>query len=227
MCFSTAASFASSAVLAVIGVASVKNVETKSQLLFACIPFLFSLQQLTEGFVWFTMLNPEYLYLQHIAIHIFIIFAQVVWTIYVPLSFYVMEKNAQRKKALRILVAIGIVPSVYISYCLFFYPISATIMPYHIHYNIDFPNLQASILGLFYFLPIILPSLISSVRRTSILGILLLVSFLFTKLYYNDYVISVWCFFSALISGLVVLILYELRIESKSNFVYKGNLISR
>jgi hypothetical protein len=51
MCFSASASFGAGIVLAVIGVATIKKREQPSQIYFATIPFLFSIQQVSEGFL--------------------------------------------------------------------------------------------------------------------------------------------------------------------------------
>lgn len=51
MCFSAAASFIAGTTLSAIGVATLRNTKTTSELPFAAIPLLFGLQQLTEGVV--------------------------------------------------------------------------------------------------------------------------------------------------------------------------------
>ena len=58
MCFSATASFGASAVLGVIGVAAVAKAKTKPQRLFASIPLVFAVQQLSEGFLWLSQNIP-------------------------------------------------------------------------------------------------------------------------------------------------------------------------
>jgi hypothetical protein len=215
MCFSANASFVASAILGVVGVASIKKIQIPSQVMFACIPIVFSFQQFIEGFVWITLTNNNYTGKQKIPIYLFVIFAQVVWPIWVPLSFLLIEKNIHRKKVLSIIVGIGSLLSLYHLYCLIFYNVSATITPNHIYYDLDFPKEIFLILNCFYFLTIIIPPFVSSNKRMSILGILLFISFLITKLYFNDYIISVWCFFAALISAVVFLIMKNLKEEDR------------
>jgi len=211
MCFSTTASFGASAILAIVGIASLKKVQTSSQLMFALIPIIFSIQQLTEAFVWISLTNPNYRHCQHIPIYIFVFFAQVLWTLWVPLSFFLIEKNIKRKSILLGLVAIGSAISIFHFYNLIFFNVNAAITPFHIFYDLDFPLRNNLIMESLYLICIIIPPLISSIKRTSMLGILLSASFLITKLYFNDYIISVWCFFAALISVLVLLIMKELK----------------
>lgn len=210
MCFSASASFGASAVLAVAGFASIKKVQTRSQLMFACIPLVFSIQQFTEGFVWISMTaeNSEW---RPIPMYIFLVFAQVIWPTWVPLSILLFEKDVARKKILQVIFCLGLMLSCYLAYCLVLYDVSASIRSHHIHYDLDFPVQYIPILSLFYFIPTIVPPFISSVKKMSLLGLLNFASFLVTKLFFGDFIISVWCFFAALISGVVYLILRETR----------------
>ena len=65
MCFSASASFGAGIVLAAIAVASIKQVQHKSQIVFACIPLFFSAQQFTEGLVWLSFSSPPNASLNH------------------------------------------------------------------------------------------------------------------------------------------------------------------
>ena len=98
MCFSAEASFAGSIIISAIGVAVVTKVHKPSQLLFACIPLFFGLQQFTEGVLWLTIPNPEYLGLQKFATNLFLVMADVLWPTLIPLSVLMMEENARKKK---------------------------------------------------------------------------------------------------------------------------------
>jgi hypothetical protein len=220
MCFSTAASFGSCAILAVAGVATLKKVEVSSQLLFAAIPIIFCIQQFIEGFVWITLTNHNYADWQNVPIYAFAFFAQVLWPVWVPLSFLLIEKSSNRKKVLLIFLIIGSLLSVYHAYCLLFYPTGAAITPYHIHYRLDFPQQYMMLNRIMYVLPVLIPPFISSLKKTSILGVLLLTSFLITKLYFDDYLISVWCFFAALVSAYVFLIMKDLKAKDNVSPVF-------
>jgi len=205
MCFSTTASFASFTVLTTIGVAGLKYITKPSQKFFAAIPFLFASQQLIEGFVWIGVLNNAAW--KTIPIHLFIFFAQVVWAFWVPYSILKMETQIKRIRIIKACLWIGIFLAVYISYCLLFYDTTAFISYYHVNYKLYFPHQYYPILGLLYLLPIIVPPIASSVAEIRLIGILLLLSFIITKLLFNDEVISVWCFFAAIISSIVYWVL--------------------
>jgi hypothetical protein len=205
MCFSTTASFASFAILTTVGAVGIKYVKKPSQKYFAAIPFLFATQQLIEGFVWIGILNNAAW--KTIPIHLFIFFAQVVWAIWVPLSILKMETKPNRIRVIKSCLWVGVILAIYISYCLLFYTTTAFITPFHVNYKLYYPHQYYPVLGLLYLLPIIVPPISSSVAEIRLIGILLLLSFIITKLFFHDEVISVWCFFAALISSIVYWVL--------------------
>jgi hypothetical protein len=217
MCFSLEASFVAGTVLSIIGVASISKVKKTSQLLFAALPFMFAIQQFTEGFVWLTLGGSEW---HKTAVTLFLIFAQVIWPVYVPLSILLVEKNVNHRKALWILLAMGILLSLYVVFSLLVYNISAIETPYHIHYEIGFPPEYMMVLGIVYFFPIVLPPFASGRKRMWILGLLNFTSFLIARLFFEDYLISVWCFFAALISTVVFLIMKDLNKEDRRAQIY-------
>ena len=53
----------------------------------------------------------------------------------------------------------------------------------------------------------VLPTFISSIPRMWSVGLPIAVSFLVAKALYPDYIISIWCYFAAIISVLVIFLL--------------------
>lgn len=213
MCFSAEASFTASAVLGVIGIITVKKVNHPSALAFACIPFLFSVQQLSEGIVWVSLSNKEYAFLQSISSYLFLIIAQIVWPTWVPLSILLLEKNEKRKNALRLILAIGVGISLYLTFCFLFYDIDAEISMHHIKYNLNFPHSKHLLWlgGLFYFIPTVVSTFVSSVKRMHFLGTFIMLSCITTLLFTTKYFLSIWCFFAAILSVLVLLVIVNLK----------------
>lgn len=74
MCFSASASFGAGVVLSTIGIITFKKTEAKSQLVFASIPFIFAVQQISEGFLWLALANPSYAFLEKFTSHAFVFF---------------------------------------------------------------------------------------------------------------------------------------------------------
>jgi hypothetical protein len=213
MCFSTSASFIAGGLLTVIGVATITKIKAPSQILFASLPLIFALQQFIEGFVWIGLSNTEYLSLVPVSTYMYVFFAQVLWPFYVPLSFLTIEKNKNRKIALYILLGIGLSISIYHLYCMFNFAVESRISPYHIQYKMDFALNKFLMVSYLYLTTIILPPFISSQKGTSLIGALLLLSFFLSKFYFEDFIISVWCFFAAIISLLVFQSMRKLEVK--------------
>jgi len=213
MCFSASASFGASAVLGVVGVATLTKVQTPSQAPFAAIPLLFGLQQASEGILWTMLGDNAYVSYQHIPAFIFLLFAQVVWPVWVPLSIMLVERREKQRRILKALTAIGAVISCYLAYCLIVYDVHAEIAGYHIHYFLNFPLATAWFSGIAYFIPTAVPPFVSSERRMRLLGVTILVSYVFTTVFYREYLLSIWCFFAAILSGIVFLVMDVLKKE--------------
>ena len=209
MCFSAEASFAGGVIISTIGVATVKEVHKPSQLVFASIPLFFGAQQITEGCLWLTLPNPEYGTVQMFSKYIFLIMAEVLWPMMIPLSVLFMEENKKRKRILRILLFMGVSVSLYYAFCLLFFNVTPQIMGYHIQYRTDFPKFSTALAFIVYFIASITPLFVSSIQRTHLLGILMFLSCVVTALFFWQYLASVWCFFAALISGVIFWILRD------------------
>ncbi|MEP6932253.1 MAG: DUF6629 family protein, partial [Flavobacterium sp.] len=208
-------------VLTVIGVASVRRVRHPSQTMFAMIPFIFAIQQFSEGFLWLSIPNEKWSYLQTSINYFYLIIAQILWPIWVPVALLLLEKEQTRKQIQRVLVAIGILVSVYLTYCLFNFDIRSEIDCYHIAYIQTYPETFRVLGGLLYIIATILPPFFSHIRRMSWLGITVLISYVVTTVFYESYLVSVWCFFASVISLSVYLIMSEIRTSHREQVYLK------
>ena len=200
MCFSASASFTAGAVLSVIGVVTIRKAQAPSQRPFAAIPLIFAIQQISEGFLWMALSNRGFEHLQQFTMYTFLFFAQVVWPFWVPFATLKFEERSERRKILIVLTAIGTIVSVYLGYCLVMYNVSATIEGLHISYLQDYPIQLGLTSAVFYLAATLAPAFFSSARYMWLLGAVIFVSYLITTIFYNDYVVSVWCFFASVIS---------------------------
>ena len=207
MCFSAEASFAAGVVLSAVGVASQKKVKKPNHRLFAAIPLLFGLQQFAEGVLWVTLKSGGHVWLQNAATYIFLIPALVIWPVMVPSSMWFMEKLRKRKRILAGLIVMGGMVSVFYTFCLISYNVTPQINNFHILYVDEFPRITVDIAYLFYITPTIAPLFISSVRRMWLFGVLILLSYLVTIIFFTHHLTSVWCFFAALVSVVIYRIL--------------------
>lgn len=217
MCFSATASFAGGVIISAIGIAVVTKVHKPSQLLFASIPLFFGLQQFTEGVLWLTIPNPDYAAVQKIATSIFLVMADVLWPTLIPLAVLMMESNARKRKIIRCLLFVGLSVSVYYSCCLLFLNVTPQIMGYHIVYNSDFPELIAIPVFILYLIATLTPLFISSIQRTHLMAVLMFFSCVVTAIFFTQYLTSVWCFFAALISGVIYWILSDAKKKFRFN----------
>jgi hypothetical protein len=209
MCFSAGASFASGVVLSSIGIVAVKEAKKPSRLAFASIPLLFGIQQIAEGAVWLALTDPAYAHFQNAGTSLFLIMAKVFWPAMIPLSVLLMEEDGKKKRMLSILLAMGLSVSVYYTYCLLFLNVMPHIAGHHIQYISDYPESLAVPVFFVYFIAAVTPLFLSSIKRTRLLGVLMFLSCLVTAIFFFQYLTSVWCFFAAIISVVVVWILKE------------------
>jgi hypothetical protein len=214
MCFSADASFGASAVLSIIGTAAIMKARTIPQGLFAGIPLIFSIQQLAEGMLWLSLKDTELAAWQPFFTYTFLVFALVVWPIWVPLTIRMLEKDVKRKKMLDLFLITGFMVSIGTSYAMLFYPVAVMPVDHHLHYEISIPPATKAlikILTILYFTTTIITTFISSIKRMKWLGIAFILSYSATLIFYSGSVVSVWCYFAALLSLVVFWIIMELQ----------------
>nr|WP_157494920.1 DUF6629 family protein [Flavobacterium sp. KJJ] len=151
--------------------------------------------------------------MQNSITYFYLIIAQIIWPVWVPAAILLLEKEKARKTTQRILVAVGILVSLYLTYCLLHFNIRSEIDCYHIAYIQAYPEAFRVMGGLFYIIATILPPFFSHIRRMWWLGVMVLISYIVTTVFYESYLVSVWCFFASIISLSVYLIMSEIRIS--------------
>lgn len=211
MCFSPEVSFTAAGMISVIGYQTVKITSSRSLIFLALIPFLFALQQFSEGILWLNLgqsahLNP----IGMAARYIFLFFAFVFWPVWLPLSLYQAEEIAWRKKILALSLLGGIFLSGYNLINSLHHDLFVAIVGHSIQYNADFNSPKD-----LYALVIILSTFLSSLKNMWLFGILIVLSLLFTHLFFTETFASVWCFFSALASLSLYKIIKDNKIDEK------------
>src|SRR5471030_2039425 len=98
MCFSAAANFVGSGVLATVGVVTLTKVKHRRELLFAALPTLFAIHQFIEGFVWLGLdgvLSPA---VTHAMAAAFMLYAQGLLPFLLPLSVLLFEPTLKCRR---------------------------------------------------------------------------------------------------------------------------------
>jgi len=207
MCFSATASLTSAVVLAGVGFMTLHKAVNPSQRPFAAIPLIFAVQQLCEGMTWLTMPESPGRGWQHVPTYVFLVFTYIVWPIWVPLSIRLMARDDRHRRAISVLLGMGIVLGGYLGFCLFRFGARAEIDGHHIHYLVDFPATLVALISAAYALTTVAPAFLSGVRRMWMLGVAITVSYFVSVVFYEHYIVSVWCYLSAVLSVLVYAIL--------------------
>lgn len=192
-----------------IGVVTAKKAVTTPQRFLAAIPLLFSLQQFSEGLVWLSLQHDRFVQFRDVSMYAFLIFAQAVWPVLIPLCVLKLETDRSRRRIQGVLLATGIAFALYLLYCMATYPVDAVIARHHIRYELDFLFSGKWYYGLVYFLPTVFAPLLSGVALMRLLGVVNLVSYGIARFFYNGYVVSVWCFLATAISLVVLWIVIK------------------
>ena len=214
MCFSATASFTASAVLTVVGVETVRKVRKPSQLAFASITAFFAFQQVLEGVLWLVIPGAAHPGLQKAATYTFLVMAEVIWPILIPLSVLLMEESKPRKRLLGALLAVGTAIGLYYLRHILLYDLHAEISGRHIVYKSSVLHAHAVPATLIYVFATLAPFFAASLRRAYLMGVIMTISFVVSAVFYRAYLTSVWCFFAAMMSFVVF---YIIRDAGKEN----------
>lgn len=206
MCFSAGASFSAAALLGGVAYASLKKGAKTPYLYLAMIPLFFAIQQAAEGVLWVSLKNGYYPSLWGLsAEYFFLLFAFVVYPVWIPLSLSILEKNPFRRNLLFLFLGFGVYIALYnVYFILFSEKLEAKIVDCSIQYY------QGTIEGkIGYAIPIFLPMFLSSIRWMSVFGIITLFTFVISLIFYSVTFTSVWCFFAAIVSVMIYVILQK------------------
>lgn len=217
MCFSAEVSFGAAVVISTVSVVTLKKATTRPEKIFALIPVFFALQQWIEGVLWIIIPDPDLVILRRVLNYSFLSVAWVIWPILITLSTFLMEKKGTRKQLLAWCLGTGISVALFLIYIMIFKPIDSRIANRHIDYHIELHRVIPMIIAIFYLIPTVVSLFISSVKHMWLLGAINLTSYLFTKIYFTEQVISVWCFFGAISSLVILYIIHELRKSAKES----------
>ncbi len=199
MCFSATASFASSVILAGVGAASVAKVEEKAEYSLAAIPCFFAVQQFIEGIVWLKM-GTE---IGTVAGYFFLVFAMMIWPLWIPLTSYLVEKNKERKKWMLPFVGIGAVIFVTILVRMLTKDLTISLFDHHVSYKFDGLD-DLNVWTGFYVAAVCVTPFLSTNRSIKMVGLIAFVTYMLSVWLFSQVYVSVWCFFATVVSFAVL-----------------------
>lgn len=217
MCFSAEASFTASVVLAAVGTLTLRQVSSNKQILLAAIPLLFALQQFAEGILWLFLRNDLYpSFWAYVAQYFFLLFALVIWTTWIPLAVIVAERVSWRRWVMLPFLILGVAFSLGELYVMATNEIKATVVVNSIQYNVRDTSLYVYYYPalLSYFVAVLLPVFLSSLKHLRIFGILAAIGISIAHYFYAYAFTSVWCFFAAFISLIIYKVIKDNRVEN-------------
>ena len=217
MCFSPAADFTVGAVVAGIGVETLRRVRVRRELIVGALPLLFGVHQLVEGFVWLGLRGEVSAGLGDAAKETYIFYAHAVLPVIVPFGFMLLEPDRRRSRWMWPLVCLGLLLGAYLLWQVSAYPVGAQEDARCIDYTTHTPN--DALIGLLYVIATCGPAMISSRRYLRSFGLVSLAGVIVTALVRVDELTSLWCLYVAMVS---VLILEHFRRQRASEVRAKG-----
>ena len=212
MCFSATASFTAGTLLSAVGVATLGKAETSAERPFAMIPLLFGIQQLTEGVIWLTFSHDAPL-LKLTMTYVYSGFSHVLWPMYVPYAMGVLEAVRWRKRAIFAFEAAGVGVGLYLLYSIVARPMVAEVIGRHIVYAS--PHFYQIPVMVLYLSATCISCFFSSHWFVRLFGMLALLSFIAAYFVHVTALVSIWCFFAAILS---LLIYVHLRFRNLGGF---------
>ena len=202
MCFSPTASFTAGAGLLVVSAVTLSRVRSPAEIPYALIPGLFAIQQLIEGGLWLTFAGKAP-HLNAVLTHAYAFFSHVFWPIFVPIAVFLIEPYRRRRRFLLGFAAAGAFAGLYLLYFLAADPTTAEVVDGHILYIS--PHFFAAPVLALYVLGTCASSFLSSHSEVRMFGFAAAVSLAAAYAFFALWFISVWCFFAAVLSVVVLL----------------------
>lgn len=218
MCFSPLASFITAAVTGAIGIAAVTQarrgrmgraagglraaVEGMQALPLAATPLIFALQQTIEGLLWLNLeATPDGSASGRLTF-LFLFFAQGFWPVYAPLAVLLVEPSLRRRRLMALCLAAGAGVASYLLWYVLGRPHGALIVDDHVVYVTE--TRYSAWVSVAYLAATCLPLILSSQRTIVVLGAVVLVGCLTAYGFYWDAFVSVWCYFAAAASVVIL-----------------------
>lgn len=210
MCLSPEVDFVAGSAIAAVGVATLTQVRRPRDLVVAALPLGFGLHQITEGFVWLGLRGQVSPGLGDAARDAYVIYAQAVLPMVVPLGFALLEPERRRRLLVWPFALLGLLTGLFLLWQVTAWPILAEERAHCVAYTTHTPYAIPSATA--YVLAVCAPALLSSRRYLRWFGVVNVLGLAFAATMQEEEFTSVWCLYAAVMS---VLILVHFRRERR------------
>jgi hypothetical protein len=208
VCFSATADIVAAAVLAPIGIVTIRAAKSRAQLPLASIPLFFAAHQFVESFVWMGTTGRVSHGVSSFAIYAYLIMAQMVLPIFVPLALAAVEPVRRHRRWMVLAAGGGLISAVAFGHILVTQ--GATAYPLERTMVYKTPTDLGLWAGLLYVNGTVFALLYASGRNLRLFGVANIIGIVMASWLRWEAVTSVWCIYAAFVSVLILLHLREL-----------------
>jgi hypothetical protein len=209
MCLSAEVDFLSGAVIAGVGVATLREVRQPRELPLAALPLAFALHQITEGFVWLGLEKHVPSAVGDAALYAYLFYAWALLPVIAPLSILLVEPIRRRRIAMGALSVLGAAVGAYLLWSIAHEPIAAQIVGHTLQYR--GAGGYGDLVTALYVVAVCATFLLSSHRRIMWFGVANLAAAIVIAYVQADALTSLWCIWGAFVSVLIYLHFSDLR----------------
>jgi hypothetical protein len=216
MCFSATADFAGSVVLGAVGVATLREVKDRRELLLAAMPCLFAVHEFIEGFVWKGLDGTLPQWVAHNAGSAYVLYAQGILPFLLPLSVFLIEPTKRQRRRMLGFVILGGLLGLYLTWGLVAYPTAISMQAHSILY--DNVITTTTLVAVLYVIATCGALFFSGFRSLVALGWYNLIGLLVVSLVKRYAFTSVWCAYAAVVSVIIYFFFRRTRVHRPQHY---------
>ena len=211
MCFSASADFTSSIVLGAVGVATLREVKDRRELLLAAMPCLFAIHEFIEGFVWLGLDGTLSQQVAHNAGAAFVLYAQGILPFLLPFSVFLIEPTKRQRRRMLGFVILGGLLALYLLWGLIAYPLYISDQSHSVTYVNVITN--TTLVAVLYVIATCGSLFFSGFRALAMLGWYNLAGLLVVMVVKRYAFTSVWCAYAAVVSVVIYFFFRRTRVH--------------
>jgi hypothetical protein len=209
VCFSASASFVAAGLVGATGMATLPLARSVREAPLALFGVAFAVHQAIEGLVWLELGRAATTTLRTPAVAVWLVFAWALLPLWVPAALGLVEPDARRRRVIAVLAASGAAVGLVLGAASFLGSVHARVVASHLSYVVPAGPAKLAIVP--YVIVTCGPPLLSSHRTLQAWGVALAVSMGLTAWLQQAGFASIWCYFAAGLSALLLVHFVRLR----------------